>query len=362
MAILNYVRPQLTIEQILQVLPAGTVSRLTPIAIGPQYLLNRYGKETVPGQTFSDNGLTLAYKYISSAGATLPLPAGHTVDLNSVKVYGENLEVELASFTGSSGDIEIEDLSNPNILRIEKGSSGNDNFAGTGRHTSFRGRDVKVGDLVYVNDGNRIVKRTVIALRGRPVAASFGTNAAQDNSTAANSSYNPIDNQTPSPNRNLVSAPSGWTCSAVTTGFNLNVIGGSLLNTAAGMVSGEEYTITVQVGGVSTSTAVRVNIRSKSGLYSATNVGVTNSNGSFVISDPALAGASITLTGPLGASSEMTPGQVFKVQLIAAYEDAGAGVQSATHRSLRGPDFHRPQCQLNDNRHLHGAKRYYVSY
>lgn len=316
MAIPNYVRPQLTIEQILQVLPAGTVSRLTPIALGPQYLLNRYGKETVPGEAFVAAGLELDYKYITSNGSTQALPAGHTVDLASVKVYGENLEAELAACAPEETPIVIQDLSNPNILRIDK--EGTNNFAGTNLDVRFKGRDVKAGDLVYVNDENRIVKRTVVALRGRPVEASFGTNTAKNDSKAANSSYNPETNATPAVNFYSILAPAGWGFDTVdTTAFNLNVVGGSVLNTAQGIVSGEEFTISVQVGGTAASGAVRVNISSKSGLYSATNATVVNNGGLFQIDNAALAGAVVDIDGN---GNPMVAGQVFKIQIIAPYE------------------------------------------
>jgi hypothetical protein len=331
MAIPNYVRPQLTIEQVLQVLPAGTVSRLTPIAIGPQYLLNRYGKETVPGETFLDEGLTMSYKYIDANGATQSLPSSHTVDISSVRIFGENLEAELCYFPDSADHpIEIQDLSNPHILRIDKGETvGYADFTGANLDSLFAGRDVQVGDLAYIDDGNRIVKRTVVGLRGRPTAASYGVNAGKTDSKAANSAYNPATLANPTPDFYTVTAPSGWSFQVVTvTNFNLNVLGGSVLSTAQGMVNGEEYTITVQVGGTAASGLARVNISSKSGLYSATNVAVVNASagspagtaGDFQIADGALAGAVIDIRGPGGAAAVMTAGQVFKIQVLAPYE------------------------------------------
>jgi hypothetical protein len=332
MAIPNYVRPQLTIAEVLQVLTPGTVDRLTPIAIGPQYLLNRYGKETTPGETFLAAGKTLTYQYVDANGATQGLPSTHTVDLDSVKVYGENLEAELAFFNAGSAThpIEVQSLSAPHILRIDKGeTSGYADFAGDDLDSVFAGRDVAVGDLVYVNDGNRTVKRTVTGLRGRPVASSFGTNTAKTNEQPSNSAYNPDELAAPSPGFYSIAAPAAWSFQVVTrTNFNLNVLGGSVLNTAQGLLSGEEYTFTVQTGGTAASGNVRVNISSKSGLYSATNVAVVNASGGsptgtagdFQIANAALAGAVIDIRGPGGAAAVMTAGQVFKIQVLAPYE------------------------------------------
>ena len=43
MPIPNYVRPQLTIEQILQRTPDATTDRISAVVIGREYLINRVG-------------------------------------------------------------------------------------------------------------------------------------------------------------------------------------------------------------------------------------------------------------------------------------------------------------------------------
>ena len=159
MSIPSYVRPQLTIEQILQVLPAASINRLTPIVLGPQYLLNRYNKEVTPGEEFLSAGLSLSYKYTDSLGVEQLLPASHTVDLEGVSFWGEDLEAEYAYIpdSGATNAVHIESLARPDIIRIDTVT-----FAGGTLDPLFAGRDMEVGDLMYIDDGNRIVKRTVI--------------------------------------------------------------------------------------------------------------------------------------------------------------------------------------------------------
>jgi len=302
MAIQNYVRPQLTIEQVLAILPEATLNRLTPIVIGPQYLLNRYGSETTPGETFLSAGQTVDYKYTDSAGSTQTLPSTYVVDLDSVKLYGEDMEAEYAHIpTGHANPIKIESIANSHILRIDTVT-----FAGGTLDSTFSGRDMVVGDLAYINDGNRIVKRTVIGLRGTPTAASYGsdTDGSKDDTELRNSAYNPA-------------------------------------------TLASEFTITVTQGGTAASGDARVNISSKSGLYSATNVTPVNASagspvgtaGDFQIADAALAGAVLDIRGPSGASSALVVGQVFKIQILHGYDqlDTNQAALSDTGSGYTGP-------------------------
>ena len=121
--ILGYSRPQLTIKQLLETTAAGATSRLYPCVIGPRYLLNRYGKETVPGEEFTSDGQVLSWKYFNNSGVATALPGTHTIDTASVKVYGAGLEASLATYAfDGSTKFNIPNLSNPNIIKISAGN------------------------------------------------------------------------------------------------------------------------------------------------------------------------------------------------------------------------------------------------
>lgn len=301
----NYIKPQLTIEQLLAVLPDSSTSRLNSIVIGPQYLLSRYGKEEqVPYQTFDSSGITFGYQYYDAEGSLENLPAGHTVDVDSVKLNGVGLEAKLADFLEDDGDFTIESISASNVIKI-----GSDllKAADTGDlHASFRSRNVAIGDIVYVSETDNTNdpttrRRKVIGFKGVAVAATKGN--------TTNSPYNPATDASADAS-STVTAPSGWTITTSGT-LNVNVRGGSTLATKLG----EEFTLTVRTGGAPATATV--DISSKSGAYSAENIATTDSSGDFSITDAELAGLTVVLAH---ASADLEQGQVFTFKAYAAYE------------------------------------------
>ncbi len=325
MAITNYIRPQLTIEQILAETATPAVDRIVPIVIGPQFLLSRYGKETTYSEDFDSSGMSFAYKYYNANDVLTALPNTYTVDLPSVKLYGKSMEAQLAQFTASGAVFKIESIANSNIIKC-----GTNRVAGTGAlNTSFLGRPVAIGDIVYcyADDSTTAYKRrTVIGLKGIDVAAVTGA--------AANSAYNPVTSLTADAIVE-VTKPTGW---AITTSgtLDLNVRGGSVIGTKYA----EEFTLTVRTPGA-TGTAT-VDITSKSGKYAATNVSTTSGGGDlYGITNTSaggeLAGITILLDPPSGTT--LTTGQVFTVRVYQTYERLTAGLIASGYQIATGGTY-----------------------
>jgi hypothetical protein len=197
MPIPNYVRPQLTIEQILQTVPTAERDRLTAVVIGRQYLLNRYGKESnVYGVTFDSAGFTggatagiglKVYNSTTEAYSTLDTSA-YTVAEEDVSVWIANGEANTFSLSAGAdlgrGNWTIKSESEPNVLVLAS-SQGKLTSSSTGDlYTSLNGRAVNTGDIFYVvgETGSAARRRTVnavtaqeLTLSGPVVSASFAT-------------------------------------------------------------------------------------------------------------------------------------------------------------------------------------------
>ena len=306
MAITNYIRPQLTIEQILAETATPAVDRIVPIVIGPQFLLSRYGKETTYSVDFDAAGSTIDYKYYNADNALTSLLSTYTVDLPSVKLYGKNLEAQLAQFTVAGGGFKIESIANSHIIKIQTNV-----LAGTGTlNSSFLSRPVALGDIVYCyadDSTTSYKKRTVVGFKGVDVAATRGT--------AGNSAYNPVTDGT-ADTAVEVTKPTGWTVSATGT-LDLNVRGGTVIGTKYA----EEFTLTVRTPGAPATATV--DITSKSGKYAATAVATVDDGGTgYDITDAELAGLTINLDQ---GGDELETGQVFTLRVFQAYERLAAG-------------------------------------
>ena len=299
----NYIKPQLTIEQLLATLPGATTSRINSIVIGPQYLLSRYGKEDlVPSQTFQAEGQTFTYQYYDSSDVLTTLSEDYTPDVDSVKIQGVSLEAQLADFLQDDSLFTIDSLSSPHIIKINSG-----NLKGSGLHASLHGRPVNIGDVVYTSETDSdndasTKRRVVVGFKGVDVAASAGT--------PTNSVYNPITDAAADATI-TVSTPVGWTV-ATTGDLDVNVRGGSVINTKLG----EQFTLTVRTGGAPGTATV--DIASKSGDFAATNVATTDATGDFEITDGELAGLTVTLAPPSGTTA-LTQGQIFVFSAFSVY-------------------------------------------
>ena len=305
----NYIKPQLTIEQLLATLPGATTSRINSIVIGPQYLLSRYGKESlVPSQVFAAAGQTFTYQYYDDNNVITDLSTDYTPDTGSVKIQGVNLEAQLANFPQSDSVFTIDSLSSPHIIKVGSGT-----LKGSGLHASLRGRPVNIGDIVYTSETDSdedasTKRRVVVGFKGVDVAATA--------SGPTNSVYNPATDGSADATA-TVSAPLGWTV-ATTGSLNVNVRGGSVINTKLG----EQFTLTVRASGAPGTATV--DIASKSGDYANTGVATTDDSGAFQITDSELAGLTVTLTPP-GGTTTLTSGQVFVFSAFSIYGRLASG-------------------------------------
>ena len=208
MAIPNYIRPQLTIEQILQTTPTATRDRLTAVVIGRQYLLSLYGEQdNVYGETFTTSGFT--------GGATAGIPLKNwdsttesyisldtslfTVSSSDVEVYIGSGEATLFSSTASAtlgrGLWSVKSASQPNVIVLGS-TAGKLTSSNTAEiYSGFSGRKVAVGDIFYVKGNTADAsfrRRTVTAvtaqeatLSGPIVDANFFTGVDVTLSTTA---------------------------------------------------------------------------------------------------------------------------------------------------------------------------------
>ena len=172
----NYIRPQSRIFQLLDVTETASADRINALVLGPAFLLSRYGVEDTPSHTFEadTDGQTLPFTYLDS-GVETALPQGHTVDLDSVRVHGEDLWGTLASITGDL-------VADGNTLELEDGT-----FRGTSLNAAFDGRDIQVGDVVRVTNNTAdtttrtvlgFVSDAVLTLSGPPVISGTAASAA----------------------------------------------------------------------------------------------------------------------------------------------------------------------------------------
>ena len=274
-------RPGISIDQLLAADTTSSAPAMASCMVGPKCLLNRYGRETIPGATFNAAGQTLAFQHlVDSIATTLDLDL-FTVDQDFVKLYGEKLEASLATFT-AAGDpsFKLVDLAEPNVIKLTSS-----HVAGGGLATALRGRSVAIGDVVYCRgiDGGTVFRRTVTGLRGVVGAGSYGSNLAGDDSTAGNVSGNPIDSAASAAQ---VAAPAGWTIGCADPGDFVGLARGAKNITEYG----EEFNVTVHTAG--TSGTRQVETATVLGSIGGSGAG----NATVVVTAAGMTGSSITLS------------------------------------------------------------------
>jgi len=217
MAIPNYIRPQLTIEQILQTTPTTSTDRISAVVIGRQYLLSQYGEQdNVYGVNFTTAGLTgatsggIPLKYwdasIGSTGAFAALDSsGYTVSTVDVDLYVGSGEATAFSATATATlgrgywTIKSADELNVLVLGSTMGTVSSSNTASI--YSGFSNRPVATSDIFYVkgatSDSN-YRRRTVtavseqeITLSGPAVSSSFtdGVNTTLQSSPGGTTNF-----------------------------------------------------------------------------------------------------------------------------------------------------------------------------
>jgi len=192
--ITNYIRPQLLIRQLLEVLPSVSEPTLNAFIYGPQYKLNRYNEKeeraTMFGTNYAatndeagDDKLVVSYEGVDD---------GDLVDLSNVELYGEDMELSLASFDAETEDSDtffFNSARRPNeiICRSDAGlSSPEVNIGdpeGADLSDGLDGRPISIGDLIVVTEnivsgaGDKVHRRRVTDIK-RSTEVSFYDDAA----------------------------------------------------------------------------------------------------------------------------------------------------------------------------------------
>ena len=191
MPIPNYVRPQLTIEQILQRTPDATSDRISAVVIGREYLINRVDVTSnvyavdFSNTTYAGTGPTagIPFKvYNSSTESYEPLDTDvYTVSADDTDLYikaGEAIHLQLDQADmkgGATGTWRVKSATDSNILVFSSGTSKKLVSSSTAElYQELDGRSVTVGDIFYVTESSGATprRRTVTAVTASEVTLS----------------------------------------------------------------------------------------------------------------------------------------------------------------------------------------------
>ena len=290
MSIPNYIRPQLTIKQLLDTTSSAALDRINPLVVGPSYHVEPYtAVPAIAGTAYLTAGVTVAFP---NADAT------ETLDAASVRVFAKAMDLALGSGTGT-----VPSLATSNIVKL------------TG--TTVAAQGLQVGDVFISTHGtNAGSRRTITGFLGADVAASYD----QDGEAASNP---------------VAQGANAVVASPANADFLASVTG-----TFAGLVKGPMYsgyygdliTLTCTTGGAP-GTAV-MSLRTASGLYSADAVPTTDSAGAYAVTGY-FDGLVLKLTKQ-GANRNLIIGDVVTFQVKAPYALLSTSVLTVTGAAYTG--------------------------
>ena len=309
----NYIRPQLLIRQLLEVLPQATEPSLNAFVFGPQYDLFRYSnedeRENMSGTAYDEAGnVTLPYEGASNS---------KLVDQSFTKVHVEKGELSVAYFNADgNGDNKAyyHDRLKPNEIVVQDStdsyaevnladiSDGADALA-----DELAGRPVRSGDLalVYTNGGDLIDKRQVMSVRRSVEASTVGDPACSPLNVATTVSGATLSSQN-------VSAD---TISVTVTRDEVNKKFAAAGSNFGGELA-ENFTIIV-TDTATANAAGKCKVRTPSNNFEADDVAVTGNNGDFDIVIP---DSGVTLTVAFaGNGDELRVGDVFTIDVQAVF-------------------------------------------
>jgi len=188
--ITNYIRPQLLIRQLLEVLPAINEPSMNAFVYGAQYKLNRYyeseERATMFGTTFQSRGEDDDRLYVAYEGVANP----DLVELSGVRLFGEDMELSYASFDDLSGDTETSpnsfywnDPRRPNEIVCKDVDGEEINLYDADRGGlahELDGRPVQIGDLVIVTENilagseDKVHRRRILDVKQSTENSSIG--------------------------------------------------------------------------------------------------------------------------------------------------------------------------------------------
>lgn len=270
MPIPNYVRPQLTIEQILQRTPDAVADRISAVVIGREYLINRVGvTSNVYSVNFSATGYSgtgptagIPFKvYNSSTEAYQNLDTDtYTVSAADTDLYiqnGEAIHLNLAQVDmdgGSTGVWRVSSEESANVLVFYSSSGAKLVSSSTAElYSALDGRSVTVGDIFYVAEGATATprRRTVTAvtasevtLSGPIVSSTAATPVTVTNSATASG----VTAVTLSSTAGLTAGQSlislSGTSSYYTAGAYISTVGGTGVTLSSGVTAANGSTFT----------------------------------------------------------------------------------------------------------------------
>lgn len=188
--ITNYIQPQLLIRQLLEVLPAITEPSLNTFVYGPQHKLNRYYESEERALMFGtefearaegQERLYVGYEGVDKAG---------NVDLNSVRLFAEDMELSYANFDSAEGETELSpnnfmwnDIRRPNEIQLVNNSNEAVNLYDPANSLAVEldGRPVRIGDLVIVTENieagvsDRVHRRRIMDVKRAIEASVIGS-------------------------------------------------------------------------------------------------------------------------------------------------------------------------------------------
>ena len=282
-----YYRPQHRIFQNLRDTASNSIKRSGAMVIGTQYLLALNDGRALPSETFSAAGGNLFYRHIEN-GVTKTIDAlVHKVRLDSVKVFGKDLEAAVAtSLLSLSRD------GADNALRCSANLASN---IGSALDAGLGGRSVQVGDLFVINADNVTAGsygaadttyfRKVKALVGKKIASSVVATTAASNNTIANASATAVISSQTSVAAYTAATPPTFGAAVVQ---KLSEIGGRFNGRL-----GEEITLVCTTPGNQGAAVFKA---SYTALGTSENITPSGSTTAFIFAFPMLAGASVTLT------------------------------------------------------------------
>ena len=291
MSIPNYIRPQLTIKQLLDTTASASLDRLNPLVVGPNYHVESY--------TAAPAGVGAPYL---TAGTTVAFPnasATELLDLASVRVFAQGLDLSHGTGAGT-----IPSLAASNIVQLTS--------------TTVAAQGLQVGDIfVSAHSTNAGYRRTITGFQGANVASSYVQDAEAASNPLAVGSNTVVATV---PNANFL---------ASVTGTFAGLVKGAM----SGGYYGDLLTLTCTTAGAP-GTAV-MSLRSASGLYSADGVVTGNSSGAYTVSGQ-FDGLTLVLTKQ-GANRDLILGDVVTFQVKAPYTLLTSSILAVTGASYTGP-------------------------
>lgn len=299
MPIPNYVRPQLTIEQLLQRTPDATTDRLSAVVIGREYLINRVGvTSNVYSVPFSATGYSgtgptagIPFKVYNSTAETYQNldTDTYTISADNTDLYiqnGEAIHLNLAQTDmdgGSTGAWRVKSEEDANVLVFYSSSGAKLVSSSTAElYSKLDGRSVTVGDVFYVAEGSTATprRRTVTAvtasevtLSGPIVSSTAATPVTKTNSATASGSAAVTLGSTSglAVGQSLISL--SGTASYYSAGTYISAVGSTGITLSAGVTAANGSTFTFSKLLYSLQSTIVVNETLASTEY---NVDVTN--------------------------------------------------------------------------------------